>query len=182
MIEVSLNSDDYVLAEAAAKNMWSSSKTGVYGSGLLNSSSDKFKTERIGRLGEVALSKLFYLPIDSKFREMGDDNDFSFLGIKIDVKTANRDYGKLLVYAQNERGKEIPLKSDIYVAAILTYESLELKKATIIFKGWCNQTQLVQGGRVPAMKGTHKNWAIDYSNLNSIESLFFCITSMKVGR
>jgi hypothetical protein len=56
-----------------------------YGAGILNTSKDKYRTERNGLFGEVAFHIMTGLPLDEQIRTCGNDWDFAF-----PCKNANR--------------------------------------------------------------------------------------------
>ncbi len=93
-------SGDFSKWELWADKSKQKSDTRNYGSGILNTSKDKYKTEREGLFGEMAFSILSGIPIDEKIRKHGNDWDFSLrynnMYLHIDVKNTQkiRNYGK----------------------------------------------------------------------------------------
>lgn len=167
-MEVLIKQEEYLECVRAAKNMWCSSKPGIYGRGLLNTPTDPTRTERMGRLGEKALSLYLNLKPDFEYKELGDAGDLVFGLNKVDIKTASRDYGKLLVQAENEFGYKTPLKSDYYVAAVILKDNgIE---ALVKLVGWCTKEEVLNSGIHPAIKGKHKNHVIPYNKLKTMNT------------
>ena len=169
-IVIKIKGQEYLDCIEASKNMWCSSKAGFYGRGILNKQKDPHRTERLGRLGEKALSKYLKRDVNFKYVKGGDSGDL-ISESKIDIKTASYNYGALLIQAENEFGKKNKIKCDIYVAAICESDDGENKEATIRLVGWCDKTFIENQKMVPARVGKHKNYDIAYENLNPIETL-----------
>lgn len=148
---VTIAGDDYKKCVAASENYWSSSKRGLYGSGILNSDEDPHRTERIGLLGELAVAKLLGLDVDFSYKEKGDAGYdlLSKKGNKIAVKTAARNYGIGLVRCKDGAGKLVQLKADIYVFAYVFEESTALEIADICIAGWMGYGRVID--REPAL-------------------------------
>ena len=168
---VKIDRPQYEECEKAAANMWCSSKGGVYGKGLLNSIADPYRTERIGRLGEMALCKVINTSPDFSYRKFGDAGDFVINNKKIDIKTAARNYGEMLVCGENEWGKKVDIKSDIYVAAVILKDDTTRKESEVDILGWCRKDVLIAGELVPARKGRHQNYVMRYTDLTDIDEL-----------
>jgi hypothetical protein len=170
MIRIIVKDQDYIDCCAASGNMWCSSKSGEYGYGLLNSPLDRHRTERLGRIGEKALSLYLNKEVDFEYKVGGDNGDLKSEKI-VDIKTASRNYGKLLIQAKSEFGYCITLKSDYYVGAYCVSECAKNKLAEIELVGWINKRKVITKPIVPAMRGTHKNYEVKYSELEPIETL-----------
>ena len=177
---VRIDKELYEECEKAAANMWCSSKKGMYGKGLLNTKNDPLKTERTGRLGEMALCLVLNASPDFSYRKFGDAGDFVVEGKKIDIKTAARNYGEMLVYAENEWGKKVNIKSDIYVAAVVLSDDIEKKEAEIDILGWCKKEDLMSRDLVPARQGKHKNYAVPHAELDSIDKFVKLVQEKKL--
>jgi hypothetical protein len=174
--KIFINSDDYVLCETYAKNMSCHSKPGTYGSGLLNNKNDPYKTERTGKLGEMALSKLLKLDVDGEYRKYGDEYDFKVKNCKIDIKTKSpNNYINKTGYitAINENGYKLPLKSNIYVFCYLEYDDVVNKNAVVIIQGWIHSDEITNLIPVPSplRYAKHKNYEIDLTKLKPIDEL-----------
>ncbi len=102
MLKLVVSGEDYRACRKASGNMWANTKKGAYGKGLNNTNSDPHRVERLGRLGEMAMARHLGVEPNLDYKKYGDDRDFTYKGLKVDVKTAFRDYGAGLVYAVNE--------------------------------------------------------------------------------
>ena len=172
-MEISVSGKDYIECEEASHNLWCNSKTGHYGSGILNNQSDPRKTERIGLLGEKSFSLATGLSCDFSYKRNGDSGDFLIQNIRIDVKTSAKypTYKAGLIYAEHENGVAIELKSNIYVFAYLKSEDTIKKLATISFLGYTYRETILQLQKVPAIKGKHKNYQVSFDSLKPIDRL-----------
>jgi len=157
--------EEYDICKEHSQNRWSNKKTGEWGRGLNNTKEDPAKVERVGLFGEMAFAKILGLSVDITYRENGDKGaDFMICDQKLNIKTAMRDYGKLLV-------KVNQLTSDLYVEGLLIEEDSVNKKATVAITGYCTRQALVDKPTVPAMKGNHQNKEMPRNELLSIEAL-----------
>lgn len=178
-ILVEIPQNEYKIIEESAQNMWCSKKNSEYGKGLLNTEEDKFKTERVGRLGDLAFAKIFNLPIDLNYIHNGDECDFYFgfkldkLISKVDVKTSYKkpNYEKGLIYAINQWGKQIPLKSDIYIFQFIENEDRLKKTAKVCIIGYSTQDYIKNIVPVKSRVSRHYNYEILYKDLKSIKDL-----------
>lgn len=170
---IEINKKEYIKVEELAKNMWSNTKKGFYGKGMLNSKKDPFRVERTGRLGEMALSKYLQVPINDEFLQFGDETDFVYNNLKIDIKTAHKkpSYEAGLIRAMSYSGKKISLTSDIYVFAYIIEENKNTKSAKIKLVGWANKIDIEKLPLQPAKVGDHKNYEVPYSKLKPITCL-----------
>ena len=114
---------DYEICKKASQNYWSSSKGGKYGKGVLNTKTDPCRTERIGLLGEMAFANFMELPIQFEYKKHGDKYDFLIRDRTIDVKTASRNYGSVLIQYKNSFGNIVFRQKDIYVGAYLVEDT-----------------------------------------------------------
>lgn len=176
--KVCIEADEYNLCVESAQNMWANKKKGSYGKGLANTEDDPYRTERTGKLGEMAFSKLYQLPVDMSYREGGDDQDFVFNGKKINIKTSTKKpwYAAGLVTAGHYRGTEfVPLqiKHDYYVFGYLEMEDKKANIASVVFVGGCDKNTLVNREIKRAIKGYHMNYQIPYLELTDIDKIVF---------
>jgi len=173
MLKILLEKDDYEKAISSSQNMWCSSKQSFYGRGLLNTKDDPYKTERTGKLGEIALSKILNVEPDLSYRKHGDKSDFYINNKHIDIKTAARfpKYQAGLIYALNEFGKPVKIKSDIYVFGYIENDDLSNKIANIVLLGFQLKENIIQLPMVPAKYGKHLNYEIKYDTLIDIDKL-----------
>jgi hypothetical protein len=171
-MKIVITTEDYIKCEKASCNMWANSKKGVYGKGLINNNNDPYKAERVGKLGEVALAKVLGGDVDFSYKEKGDFCDITVKGKKVDIKTALRNYGELLVYARHENGRDIELKSDLYIAAVLLEEDRIKKRAIVDLIGWCTRKEILANGMHPGKNGAkHLNYVAKYSSLKHLDVL-----------
>ena len=152
-------------------NRWSNKKPGQFGKGLINNDIDPCKAERIGLLGEAALGEVIDRKVDYEYKEGGVPHDFRFNNLKLDIKTAGRNYGCGLIRAMSDKGKLIPLKSDAYIFAFLESENKTNSVACVNLVGWVSKEEVENCSVVPAKIGKHFNFEIPYDKLHPIEEL-----------
>ena len=174
--KVFINCNEYNLCEQYSQNMWCSSKRGTYGKGLLNSQSDPYKTERTGKLGEMALSKLIKSNVDGEYKKYGDQYDFKIKGYSIDIKTKapNKYINKVgYITAINEKGYKLQLKSNIYVFCYLENDDTIQKNAVAIVQGWIHADEIskLTPKPSPIANAKHYNYEIDLTQLKTIDTL-----------
>ena len=155
----------------ASLNRWSNKKPGQFGKGLINNDIDPCRAERIGLLGEAALAEVIDRKVDYEYKEGGVPHDFRFNNLKLDIKTAGRNYGCGLIRAMSDKGKLIPLKSDVYIFAYLEEENKLNCSACISLVGWTTKEEIEKCQVVPAKIGRHFNYQIPYADLRPIEDL-----------
>lgn len=164
--------EDYTICDKASRDYWSSSKGGKYGRGILNTEGDPFRTERIGLLGEMAFARFFGLEIKIEYKKHGDDYDFLLAnGKTVDVKTASRNYGAVLVQYENSHGRVTFKPKDIYVGAYLSSENIEQSSAEIELVGFTTVEFVVGLTQVKSKVGRWTNYEIPFSSLRSLSEL-----------
>ena len=170
---VRVTGSEYTACETAASNRWSNKKKGVWGKGIINTDEDPHKAERVGILGEVALSKLISVPADLEYREKGDKQDFVYKNKKIDVKTnfylnsKQVGYIKCALFNKNTYTATKVLFShfdkDIFVFSFLDKEDRKNKEAVICFIGFIFRSDLCMKYIEPGhYKSNHLNFEIPY--------------------
>lgn len=171
-VQVQITGEEYALCDKTSSNYWSNNKPGAYGKGLGSTYDDKYKPVRTGLLGQMAFSKLFGLPVDTKYRKYGDKYDNLLKGKKVDVKCAMRNYGKGLIYHTNEWGRRIPLDKDIYVFSFIKDEDRPNNNATIVIVGYAEKDEISSIPPSLGMKGNgHLNYEVPFADLRSILEL-----------
>lgn len=174
-----VENEEYEKCVEASGNMWANEKTGVYGGGMLNTKNDPRRTERIGKLGEMAFSKIFSIPIDLTYRRGGDKQDFlTSDSKKINIKTASekKSYNCGLVKATNDNGtKLIPLSCDIYVFAYVAYDNRDKNEASVVVIGYMEKEEIEKKTPVPARNkfASHLNYEVPFVELKPIKDLKF---------
>lgn len=170
---VNIDKEEYDICDKAAKNMWANSKKGYYGKGMLNTVEDPYKTERTGRLGEMAFGILVNQSIDDEYKHLGDTHDFFFENKKIDVKTAAKkpSYSCGLVRAETQSGKKLDLSSDIYVFGYVINDDVNKKTAQICLVGYMKKADIIKLEPKKARRGFHKNYEVHYKTLLDIGDL-----------
>lgn len=170
---VEVKDKDYEICSEASGNLWANSKTGYYGSGILNKKDDPHRTERIGLLGEMAFSKITNLPYDFTYKVRGKPQDFNFDDYSIDVKTSAKypAFEAGLIYAQNEKGKLVKIKPDYFVFSFLMEEDREKKFAKLCFLGYIKKKHLENLEMVKARQGFHMNYEIPFIELKPLVKL-----------
>jgi len=181
VVVVEIKGYEYLICQDRGEKMWSSSKTGPYGEGLLREAKDPFKTGRIGKIGEMAQSKITNLPMDIRYIKGGDKTDFFVGELKIDVKTAARRYGAGLVRKITNKGIEISLKSSHYVFAYVEEEIIKDKYARVVFVGWATQNEIKQAAVTISrkQKSKHYNYDLPYTDSRSIRDILNLIRSQR---
>lgn len=173
MVEITVTGKDYDKCLESSGNRWSNTKKGAYGRGIINSKDDPHKAERLGCLGETALSLYLDLPIEFEYIKGGDDGDMEYQGKKLDIKTSAKypKYAAGLIYAMSGSGKKITLKSDLYVFGYLIGECRGSKSATIGLLGYQVKEWIEKLAMKPAKQGFHLNYEIPFNELIDIENL-----------
>lgn len=172
-IRTNINKKEYEICDNLI--MWVNKKRGSrWNNGLINNSGDPRRCERIGKIGEFGFAKIFGLSVDLEYKTRGDDYDFVFNDLTIDVKTSQKKpwYESGLVKAIDNRGTLVLLRSDIYVFGYLDVENKKKKKATVVLVGFKRREDIIKYDRVPAILGEHKNYQIPYEDLEDINKLF----------
>ena len=177
------------------KESWSkkNDKFSRWGAGLLNMGKISYKAELIGTLGEMSFSKVSKLPIDSEYKERGNNFDFKakLLPVKrkvyIEVKTRMRDMGDVYVKRYDENDKMILLKSDIYVFChlITSWNRIEkditndenMGSVKVKIDGVISKKKLEAKDIYPAFNGVHKNIVCPTTELANIDELLKLIVS-----
>ncbi len=178
-IIVNIKSDEYQKAEEISKNRWSNEKTGTYGEGLCNTTTDPYRATRTGILGEIAFSKITNLPVDDQYKKGGDKYDFIINNkYKIDVKFAIYDRGENLILDTNKNGEKIPLNKHIYVFGYIQSEDKIGKNATAIITGFLLKEN-VKNCKIGLGKGyTHLNYVVPKQETKPITKLIKAIDSI----
>lgn len=178
-ITVKITPEEWKVCHETSSNMWANKKKGSkYNKGLINTEEDPHFAERVGKLGEVAFSKISGLPVDIAYKEKGDDYDFVCPIGTIDVKTSCKlpAYKQMLITGESAGGAKFDIKSDIFVAGFLSHEDKILNenpwgKATVIIVGWCTKEEAMKGGLQKGKAGRHKNYEVHYRDLRPIAEL-----------
>jgi hypothetical protein len=180
---VKIEGREYDVCEETSKVWWSSSKSGAYGKGLLNSKDDPAKTERIGLLGQMAFAKLINEPVDLSYRHGGDKYDFLISGkYKIDIKCASWDYGKNLVQKTNEYGYPQKIDKHIYVGSFIDQEDRSNKNASIVLVGYYLKEDVLCANTAKGSKGNgHFNYELQFHRMKPIMKLIDKIKNYKLN-
>ena len=175
---VNITKKEYNICDKYSVYRKCNTKDGDYGKGLLATKKDPFKPSRVGLLGELAFAKVFIgLKVDLKYRACGDDCDFIMKldngnRVKIDMKTADYNYGSNWVTVESEFGYEMELKSDIYVCSFIMKKIKPKYVMSIAVVGW--QTRKFVSG-LPTEESHlagHKVKKLYFKDLHPIQSLF----------
>jgi|694.fasta_scaffold18657_10 hypothetical protein len=172
--KIDIADEEYEICESFSSNMWANKKTGTYGRGLANTKEDPYKVERTGKIGELAFSKVFGLPVDFTYREGGDKYDFIDASNKtIDIKTSMKRpwYDAGLIRATNEGKIPMNLNCDLYVFAYLLLDEKSKKQASVILIGASEKEEIIKREKFPARKGSHLNYEVPYKEMISIRDL-----------
>ena len=119
----------------------------------------------------MAFSKFMDIPVYFEYLANGDDNDFVINEHTIDVKTASRNYGSVLVRCISEKGNWVLDPCDIYIAGYIHQEVPEEHYAEVSIEGWCTKEYLSTLSPVPARVGKHQNLQLDFDKINPISSI-----------
>lgn len=169
---------DYRICVERSAHRWSNTKTGHYGSGIINDENDPTRVERIGLLGEFALAKIFGLAVDLSYRQGGDKEDFIINDKRINMKTASKQENFGRVYHRNEKGKLVKTDCDYYVFGFLTREHKRREVSTVCLVGFASHAVVVTSPIHPG-KGEHYNYDVPYMFLTCM-SMFMPIIHGKV--
>lgn len=161
----------YKKIEKYSQNRWSNKKTGHFGRGLINSKDDPCRAERIGLLGEAALAQIIDRKVDYEYKEGGVPFDFRLNNLKIDIKTAGKNYGVGLIRAKTAEGKVLTLKSDVYAFGYIIKDDRDNKIAEIEILGYLRKEEIEKCNIVKARVGNHLNYEISYDKLSPIETI-----------
>ena len=165
---VDISGEEYLICDNFANNMWSSSKKGHWGRGLINSKDDTHKAERTGILGEMAFAKCFGLGLDIEYRKGGKAIDFlSCNNQKIEIKTAAKrpKYDAGLVKCLKN------LKADIYVFGYIEKDDKDNHIANITLIGFDYKENIIKQKKNKAKVGNHLNYELKYEKLIPIECM-----------
>jgi hypothetical protein len=155
--------------------MYCSSKSGSYGKGILNDKNDVHKTERIGRLGEIAYGKLFNCDPDLEYRRGGDKYDFLLGDKKIDVKTSAHNHGNFhYVVHSDDRGHVYDLRCDIYIFFYLVEENYLRQTATIGINGYMTKFDMYHDCEIRESRYFNgNNYCVPKKLLKPITDLYY---------
>lgn len=169
---IDIEGDEYKQCLDGSARYWANEKPGNYGKGLIASEEDPTKPVRVGLLGEMAVAKLFGVPVHFGYRKYGDKSDLRIGGgrISVDVKTASRDYGSVLIRCENENGTKIPLSSDFYIAAIVISDDIEGRSARVAIVGSIKRCD-VERCEIRQGRGQHFNYDVPFARTRLIEDL-----------
>jgi hypothetical protein len=173
-IKVTITEPNYSKCVEKSSDRWSNTKKGEWGSGLSNTNKDPYRVERTGLLGELAFAIATDSCVDFTYREKGDETDFFFdVGksrkLKVDIKTAMKNYGCGLVRVGNSKHKPIEVKSDVYVFAFIESDNTATKRAEVVLVGAKTKKDLMKTETVKALKGSHFNKEIGYQQMVKIK-------------
>lgn len=171
--KVETTNEEYLICEEYSSKRWSNTKKGDYGKGFANTKDDPYKVERIGLLGEMAVGKIFNLPVDLTYREGGDECDFILAkSITSNSKCRTKKYDEAIVVCENEHGQKMSLKNDIYIFSYLEGENAKYKKAKIVLVGFSTKNFIIDNCQVrPGYREHCKNRTIPYIQTKSIIKL-----------
>jgi hypothetical protein len=164
---------EYDICEQAAKNWWASKKKGSYGKGLLNTSKDPYRVERIGILGQMGWGKLIHQPVDVGYREGGDSCDFMICGKTLDVKCNSRLNTKNpagFIIAYDNEDDKIHNKNykaniyDVHVISYIEHDNPQTRYAKIVYVGsifgsWIRKNK--KNLLFPSRLSTQSHWNIE---------------------
>lgn len=172
-----IEKNDYLKCINAACDMWANTKRGKWGSGVINSPNDEFRSERIGRLGEFAVAKILKITPDFKYVNGGTKFDLVYKNKLIEVKTSDG-YSKYKIgmirakIFKNKTNsyKNIPLTSDIYLFCE-AQDFFNEQLAYVCVIGWIPREKIHR--IVPSRRDglSHLNYEVKYKELNCIEEL-----------
>lgn len=171
---IHIDQNKYKVCIKASMNMWSSEKKGCkYNEGMLNTKKDPYRTERIGRLGEMAFGILVEQPIDDTYIKYGDKMDFLYKGKKINVKCSTK-YNKneiCFVRGIDSFGKKIELIQDIYVFSYLKNEDSKKEIANVVIMGYQTKEFIENKKLIKSTLDDHYNYVLSYSELLDISNI-----------
>lgn len=175
MITVNVTGEDYLKCHAYSKDNWSSTKKGSYGKGIANNSKDPNKIERVSKISEVAVAKLFSSPPpDFKYRKWGDKgHDLSISALTCDVKCSIRKSNKSYFKGVTNNNRST-VKADIYIFCYLAKETTSYASASIAIVGYLTKDEILAKDLVVPSKGWSDakcNYELEHSEFHPIEEL-----------
>ena len=176
-VKCRIDGGEYLKIEKACENYWANSKKGVYGKGLIASKDDIFRPVRTGMLGELAFGMWVGVEPDFSYKDKGDQQDFVVKGLKVDVKTATRNYNAGLIRYMSEGKRIIPISKDLFVFCYLETEDRENKFAEVVLVGYIMKEAVMEKPTVPARRGYHWNKEVPYAELKDIGSIDECFNA-----
>lgn len=178
---VTISGEEYEMCDRASKGWWTAKKSGGgWNPGMLNSSHDPRKVERIGILGEMSFGALCGMPVDLEYNQFGNIADFKVLSHPIDIKTAARGYGLGLIRCIDEYGRQMEMRCDIYAFAYLEFEDKAARTATVAHVGYTTKSELLKRRIVRARKGSHKNYEIPYHELKPMSKFLRLLSRLRM--
>ena len=175
-IVVRIEDEEYRECEHASSSFWCNSKKGAYGKGLGATKYDEHKPVRTGLLGQMAFGKLTGLPVDTEYREGGDEQDNLIFRHKIDIKCSMSKRDESLIYHSSANGIKIPLDKDIYVCSYIQQEDRMNKSAIVVMTGFALKEDVEVCKVAMGKKGNgHLNYELPINTLRPIKKLIDCI-------
>ena len=172
MIEINITPSLYHTCVVAAENMWASSKKGVYGKGLANTTKDPRYVERTGCLCEMAFSIWSGIPTNFGYVEGGDKGDFIIHGKIVDIKKFHKRTNSLLLTARQPKNDgtyfDVFKNHDVYVAINLE-DNGKSAKAELV--GYILGADAQRCPLQPALRGNHMNYVVSINNLKPMGGL-----------
>jgi hypothetical protein len=167
-----IQGNNYDVCDHFSFQRWSNTKTGEWGEGLVNTSQDPRKVERVGLFGELAIGILFDQRIDLTYRPGGDQFDFQLFGKTVNVKMRTEapprhDRG-IIKCRHSAQSAYMPLKQDLYVFGYLDWEYKRQASVCIIGGIWKDKIDTTEHA---GFRGEHFNHEVHYRHLMPIKKL-----------
>lgn len=149
-------------------------KTSEWGRGKLKDAVE------VGLRGEIAFAKINNLSVNiaSKAAGTGGGSDFEIKKVTLELKTKKMGskHNHLLVRCIDDYGDEVPLESDIYIAA-RQVSALQVPGHEVVhLMGWIEKTDLEKLETVPGRVGPHKNKEVSFADLCEMRKLLDLIS------
>jgi hypothetical protein len=137
-------------------------EAGTWNDGLIG----RYNALRVGKLGEVALSKVLDANVDWDVKRFDPGFDFVANGERFEVKTRSEDWHDQVLVRTDHVGK-----ADIYVAAKLLHETDD--SATVTLVGYLRTRDLKERGEVKdGYRGSWKNYVVNFADMEPMARLY----------
>jgi len=159
MIIISLDREEMAAGRKFAKNISSQNKNP---NGYIKGFRNKFISDFVGIIGEIAVGKYLELPVDMEVYQGNDGKyDFIYHDRTIDVKANSYPNGQLYFYSHRH------FKADI---AVLTVPLVKEEYSYVKIAGWISKEEFMDKSQI-CNYGYHDNVCVKQKDLNDIQIL-----------
>lgn len=162
-VSIHINGEEYQHCVEWSENACGGKKeAGTWNDGMIG----RYNALRVGKLGEIALSKVLDAKVDWDVTRFDPGFDFSANGDRFEVKTSSKSfYNQLLI-----RTDKID-KADVFVAAKMQYESDDC--ADVVIVGYMRRNDIKKHGSIEdGYHGNWKNYMVLFEDTKPLDRLF----------